>query len=157
ALGVIRPAKDREPKELFTERPDGAAIAVVATQSERDEAVWVIERIRELLEKGVSARDIAVFYRVHAQSRVLEEAMRQERIPYQIIGGTRFFERAEIKDFLSYLRVITNPQSDVDLLRIINVPARKIGQSTVDRLIDMGDSMHCSLFQAIEPLVASGN
>src|SRR6185369_11310038 len=116
----------------------------------------VVERIREITQRGVSAKEIAVFYRIHAQSRVLEEVMRAERIPYQIIGGVRFFERAEIKDLLSYLRIIANPKSDVDLLRIINVPSRKIGDTTTEKLVTMADGMGRSLFEVIHPLAESG-
>src|SRR5678815_379339 len=102
---------------LWTANDHGSEVVLVSALNEHDEASWVADRIRELTADGVSPRDIAVFYRVHAQSRVLEEVMRSERIPYQIIGGTKFFERAEIKDLLSYLRLIDNPRSDVDLLR----------------------------------------
>jgi DNA helicase-2/ATP-dependent DNA helicase PcrA len=156
ALGVIRSAASREPKELWTSNPPGDPILVVATQSEREEAAWVAERIAALVARGVDAREIAVFYRIHAQSRVLEEVLRSERIPYQIIGGMRFFERAEIKDVLSYLRVVDNPRSDVDLARIINVPSRKIGQATVQRLVEMADSLGTSLYDALGPLVERG-
>jgi DNA helicase-2/ATP-dependent DNA helicase PcrA len=152
ALGVIKPSAQREPKELWTSNKDGEPVLVVTADSEHDEAGWVVEHVRTLIEKGTSARDIAVFYRVHAQSRVLEEVMRSERIPYQIIGGMRFFDRAEVKDILAYLRVVSNPRSDVDLLRIINVPSRKIGQSTIDKLIQMADSRGSSVYDAIEPL-----
>ncbi len=151
ALGVIRPARDREPKELWTARKDGEPVQVVAAANEHDEAAWVVERIRESVARGVSPRDIAVFYRVHAQSRVLEEVMRAENVPYQIIGGTKFFDRAEVKDLLSYLRVLENPRSDVDLLRIINVPARKIGDTTVERLVHTADALGASLFDALVP------
>ncbi|XXT21423.1 UvrD-helicase domain-containing protein [Sorangium sp. So ce429] len=153
ALGVIRHASDREPKELWTSNKDGAPIDVVAADSEHDEAAWVVECIKELIAQGVSPNEIAVFYRIHAQSRVLEEVLREARIPYQIIGGTRFFERAEVKNLLSYLRVVVNPRSDVDLNRIINVPSRKIGQSTVDKLIQAADALGLSMYDAIEPLV----
>jgi DNA helicase-2/ATP-dependent DNA helicase PcrA len=155
ALSVIRSAKDREPKELWTARKDGEPIHLSAALSERDEAAWVAEGIKAALGKGVPASEVAVFYRVHAQSRVLEEVLRAENIPYQVIGGTRFFERAEVKDLLSYLRVIANPRSDVDLLRIINVPARKIGAATIERLTTMADGRGSSLYDAIEPLVKS--
>ena len=118
----------------------------------------MVEHIRTLIQTlGISARDIAIFYRVHAQSRVLEEVMGAERLPYQIIGGMRFFERAEVKDILSYLRVVSNPRSDVDLVRIINVPARKIGQTTIDKLIQTADANRSSVFDAIEPLVDGGS
>jgi DNA helicase-2/ATP-dependent DNA helicase PcrA len=155
ALGVIRPAREREPKDLWTARKDGEPAQIVATANEHDEAAWVVERIRELTAHGVSPGDIAVFYRVHAQSRVLEEVMRAENIPYQIIGGTKFFERAEVKDLLAYLRVVGNPRSDVDLLRIINVPARKIGDTTVERLVHAADGMGASLYDALVPYAQS--
>ncbi len=149
ALGVIRLSAEREPKELFTENATGEPILVVATRNERDEAAWVVDQIRAALQQGVDPGDVAVFYRTHAQSRVLEEAMRAEGLPYQIVGGTRFFDRAEIKDMLAYLRVVSNPASDVDLLRIINVPARKIGQTTVERLVQSGNVRGCSVFDVL--------
>ncbi|NUP07663.1 MAG: UvrD-helicase domain-containing protein [Polyangiaceae bacterium] len=155
ALGVIKPAADREPKELWTDNVPGDHVDVVACASERDEAAFVAERIRELMDAGVSPAEIAVFYRVHAQSRVLEEVLRSERIPYQVIGGVRFFERAEVKDLVSYLRVVSNPKSDVDLVRIINVPSRKIGDTTVEKLAAMASELGVSMFEAIEPLVRS--
>jgi DNA helicase-2/ATP-dependent DNA helicase PcrA len=152
ALGVIKPARDREPKELWTARDAGAPVTVVAAQNEHDEAAWVSDRVHELNARGVPLGEVAIFYRVHAQSRVLEEVLRAERIPYQIIGGMRFFERAEVKDLLSYLRIIDNPRSDVDLERIINVPARKIGGATVDRLMQAANALEVSLYDAIVPL-----
>lgn len=155
ALGVIRPATDREPKELWTNNPPGEPVAVVACATERDEAAFVAERVRELVDQGVSPADVAIFYRVHAQSRVLEEVLRSERLPFQVIGGVRFFERAEVKDLVSYLRVITNPRSDVDLLRIINVPSRKIGDTTVEKLAGLAAELKVPLFEALEPLVRS--
>jgi DNA helicase-2/ATP-dependent DNA helicase PcrA len=156
ALGVIKPAEGREPKELWTVNRDGEPVSVIAADNEHDEAAFVAERIRDLVSRGVSPRDVAVFYRIHAQSRVFEEVMRAERIPYQIIGGVRFFERAEVKDLLSYLRILENPKSDVDLLRIINVPSRKIGDTTTDKLVRMADQSGTSLYEAIMPLVESG-
>jgi len=161
ALGVIRHAQDREPKELWTDNEKGQLVRVVAASTERDEAAFVVGHVRELIDRGVSPDEIAVFYRVHAQSRVLEEVMRAERIAYQIVGGVRFFERAEIKNLLSYMRVIANPASDVDLERIINVPARKIGETTVSRLQakagELGERIGkgVSYFDAIDPLVES--
>lgn len=134
ALGVISQAHEREPKALWTENHDGEPIAVVAVRDERDEAAYVIRAIETARAEGVSLSEIAVFYRVHAQSRVLEEVLRAAKIGYQIIGGMRFYERAEVKDALSYLRVLVNPKSDVDLLRIINTPARGIGNTTIERL-----------------------
>ena len=155
ALGVIAPSRDREPKELWTSNEKGAPIEVVATASERDEAAFVAGRVRDLLSQDVSPGEIAVFYRVHAQSRVLEEVMRAERVPYVVYGGHRFFERAEIKDLLSYLRVLVNPLSDVDLARIVNVPSRKIGGSTVDKLLAFASGRGTSAYEAIVPLCQS--
>jgi DNA helicase II / ATP-dependent DNA helicase PcrA len=156
ALGVIKPASDREPKELWTDNQDGDPVSIVAADNEHDEAAFVVERIREAVARGVSQRQIAVFYRIHAQSRVLEEVFRAERIPYQIIGGLRFFDRAEVKNLLSYLRVVANPKSDVDLLRIINVPARKIGDATIEKLVQTADERGTSLFEALGPAAAGG-
>jgi DNA helicase-2/ATP-dependent DNA helicase PcrA len=133
ALGVISRSGEREPKELWTANADGDPVLLVAASDERDEAAFVVASIERARAEGTDPREIAVFYRIHAQSRVLEDAMRAARIPYQIIGGLKFYDRAEIKDALAYLRVLVNPQSDVDLLRIVNVPARGIGQTTVDR------------------------
>jgi DNA helicase-2/ATP-dependent DNA helicase PcrA len=88
-------------------------------------------------------------------SRVLEEAMRAENVPYQIVGGTKFFDRAEVKDLLAYLRVVQNPRSDIDLIRIINVPARGIGSTTIDRLVAIADQRRTSLFDSRQVALAS--
>ncbi|MBI4955285.1 MAG: UvrD-helicase domain-containing protein [Myxococcales bacterium] len=152
ALGVIGRSSERQPKELWTAEPAGEPGSVVATRDERDEAAWVVTRLRAELDAGTDAGHIAIFYRVHAQSRVLEEAMRAENLPYQIIGGHRFFDRAEVKDLIAYLRLIANPKSDVDLLRIINVPARKIGQKTVERLGEVARERGLSLYEALAPV-----
>jgi len=157
ALGIIKPAQDREPKELWTDNHDGDPVAIVACDNEHDEAAFVVSRIKDAVSRGLSPREIAVFYRIHAQSRVLEEVMRAERVPYQIIGGMRFFERAEIKDLLSYLRVVDNPKSDVDLLRVINVPSRKIGDTTIERLVQTADAGGTSLFEALGPCAEGGS
>ena len=152
ALGVIRPAAERQPKELWTANDPGEPVTVVHTATERDEASWLVGRIRKLIKGGLSPQQIAIFYRVHAQSRVLEEALRVQGIPYQVVAGHRFFDRAEVKDLLAYLRVIDNPASDVDLLRIINVPARKIGKKTVERLLGVARQQGLSASDAIGPL-----
>ena len=152
ALGVIRPALDRQPKELWTANEPGERVKLVHCANERDEAAHVVARVKHHIAAGVSPREIAVFYRVHAQSRVLEEVMRHENVPYQIIGGTKFFDRAEVKDLIAYLRVILTPQSDVDLARIINKPPRKIGNKTIKLLGEMAQEEDCSLYDAIVPL-----
>jgi DNA helicase-2/ATP-dependent DNA helicase PcrA len=155
ALGVIRPARDRQPKELWTDNPAGEKVKLVYAANERDEAAFVVDRVKRLIAGGTSPSNVAVFYRVHAQSRVLEEVMRSENVPYQIVGGLKFFDRAEVKDLLAYLRVIVNPASDVDLLRIINRPARKLGNKTIEQLVAKADRMRISAFDAIGPLCES--
>ena len=101
-------------------------------RDERDEAAHVVGVIRRETAAGVPANEIAVFYRVHAQSRVLEEALRAENMPYQIVGGMKFFERAEVKNLVAYLRLVDNPRSDADFVRVVNVPTRGIGDKTVE-------------------------
>jgi len=149
ALAVIQPSSEREPKDLFTANADGTPIDIVFAQNERDEASYVSRSITEAIATGLSPQQIAIFYRVHAQSRVLEEALRNANIPYQIIGGIRFFDRKEIKDLLAYLRVLSNPDSDVDLLRIINTPPRHIGPATVDLLFDHATTAGHSAYDVI--------
>jgi DNA helicase-2/ATP-dependent DNA helicase PcrA len=136
ANAVIARNQDREPKELWTDNPEGDAILVVRTMDERDEARLVLRGVRELMGQGHRLSDLAVFYRTHAQSRVIEEALRGANIGYRIVGGMRFYDRAEVKDLLGYLRVMTNPADDMSLLRIINTPARGIGKTTISRLLD---------------------
>ncbi len=155
ALAVIRSSRHREPKELWTANDDGAKVVVAQAGNEREEAAFLVARVRELIAAGTAPNEIAIFYRIHAQSRVLEEAFRADNVPYQIVGGTKFFDRAEVKDLLSYLRVLLNPQSDVDLLRVINVPARGIGTTTVDRLVALADDRGASVFEVLELAAAS--
>jgi DNA helicase-2/ATP-dependent DNA helicase PcrA len=136
AHAVIEKNKDREPKQLWTDNPDGAKVRILRCGSERDEAEAVVRAARELAKDGKPLRSLAVFYRIHAQSRVLEEALRAARIPYRVVGGVRFYDRAEVKDLLAYLRLVANPEDDVSFLRVVNVPARGIGKTTIDRLLD---------------------
>ena len=152
ALAVIAPSTTREPKELWTANADGSPIRVVACADERDEAACVVRTIKDARDAGISPKDVAVFYRVHAQSRVLEEALRSVDMPYQIVGGTKFYERAEIKDAIAYLRVLCNPRSDVDMLRIINTPPRGIGNTTVERVATYASTQRIALFEALQRL-----
>ena len=149
ALGIISRSSERVPKELWTANEDGLPIRVVAARDERDEAAFVCASIQKAREEGIDLREVAVFYRIHAQSRVLEEALRAMNVPYQIVGGTKFYDRAEVKDALAYLRVLVNPASDVDLMRVVNVPARGIGQTTVDRLVAWATMNDRSLFDSL--------
>jgi DNA helicase-2/ATP-dependent DNA helicase PcrA len=149
ALGVIEPSSEREPKELWTEAPDGDPVRLRAVMDEREEADHVLRGIQSELSRGTGADSIAVFYRVHAQSRTLEEALRKGNVPYQIIGGMKFFERAEVKDLLGYLRLSVNPSSDADLARVINTPARGIGDKTVEHLLNVASESSVCAFDAI--------
>jgi DNA helicase-2/ATP-dependent DNA helicase PcrA len=148
ALGVIEPAAVREPKRLWTEADSGEKVVVRSVRDEREEASFVVRSIRGELTRGVSAGEIAIFYRVHAQSRVIEEACRTANIAYQVIGGMKFFERAEVKDLLSYLRLIENPRSEADFLRIVNVPPRGIGDKTVDAVMALAAERKISALEA---------
>lgn len=152
ALAVIASSAVREQKELWTDNDEGSAIRVIGAADERDEAACVVRAIRDAREAGIPTREIAVFYRVHAQSRVLEEALRATGLPYQIIGGMRFYERAEVKNALSYLRILVNPKSDVDMLRIINTPARGIGATSIERVATYASTQGLSVFEALERL-----
>ncbi|HYQ14947.1 MAG TPA: UvrD-helicase domain-containing protein [Polyangiaceae bacterium] len=149
ALGVIEPSKERAPKQLWTDAPAGDPVRVRAVMDEREEADHVVRTIKSELARGTPADSIAIFYRVHAQSRTLEEALRKGNVPYQIIGGMKFFERAEVKDLLSYLRLSVNPTSDADLARVINTPARGIGDKTVEHLLSVASESSVCAFDAI--------
>jgi len=138
ANAVIAPNSERRPKRLFTEAADGELVVVFEGQSEREEADYVAASVAAGLAEGAAARDFAVFYRTNAQSRVVEEALRARNLPYAVVGGTRFYDRAEIKDLIAYLRVVQNPDDAVGLARIINVPARGIGSARGGRFRDFG-------------------
>ncbi len=150
ALGVIEPSLERSPKKLWTSADAGEPVRVRAVRDERDEAAFVVRTVASEIACGTDANNIAVFYRIHAQSRALEEAFRAENVPYQIVGGMKFFERAEVKDLVAYLRLVENPRSDADLMRIINVPARGIGGKTVERLLDTAARRGTSGYDAID-------
>jgi DNA helicase-2/ATP-dependent DNA helicase PcrA len=134
ANAIIEKNSERRPKVLYTEEGEGERIVLFEGETERDEADFVTSRIEAGLAEKLSPRDVAVFYRTNAQSRVLEEALRARDIPYVVVGGTRFFDRTEIKDLVCYLRAIGNPDDGIALQRIINVPARGIGAATMDRV-----------------------
>lgn len=150
---VVKQNQHRTDKELWTENDDGELIDYYCALDANDEARYVVERIKELC-KGAKSRysysDIAILYRVNAQSRAFEEFLIKYSIPYTIVGGLRFYERKEIKDMLSYLRVILNPNDTVSLRRIINVPRRGIGNTTIDRLDNYAGEKGISLFDAVQ-------
>jgi DNA helicase-2/ATP-dependent DNA helicase PcrA len=148
AAAVVRRNESRHPKELWTANPPGDPVRVVLAGDEREEAAAVARLVATLHAEGSPLAEQALFYRVNAQSRVLEEAMRARGIPYVVVGGFRFYERAEVKDLLAYLRLLVNPADDVSFLRIVNVPPRGIGRVSVERLAHHARTTGLSLLAA---------
>ena len=148
ANALITHNAGRMGKELWTDGNDGEPIALYAGFNEQDEARFIVDRISEAVGQGMSRSEIAILYRSNAQSRVLEEALLRAAIPYRIYGGQRFFERAEIKNAMAYMRLIANRGDDGALERIINVPARGIGDRTVEILRQQAREQDVSLWQA---------
>ena len=142
--------QNRKDKKLIATRAQGEEILVTSFDDEGAEARAVAQHIRELTGKGTSLSDIAVFYRVNAQSRTLEEAFIREKIPYQIVRGVEFYRRKEIRDLLAYLKVLVNPNDEIALLRIINTPARGIGKSTIDRVQAHAAESNITFFEALK-------
>ena len=153
ANAVVEKLHRREKKALFTENGDGAPIEVIACRDEREEAQQIASRIRVAHHRGTALRDMAVFYRIHAQSRALEEAIRAANLPYTVVGGMRFYERAEVKDTLAYLRMLLNPNDDISFLRVVNMPPRGIGKTSLDRLAVHSRERGSSMWK----LIASGD
>ncbi len=149
ATHVIRNNSQRKDKTLFTENPEGDPIIVREEDNEYNEARYVVGEIQKLLNEDVSPTDIAIFYRTNAQSRVLEEQLRTRSLPYKLVGGTKFYERMEIKDVLGYMKLILNPTDDIALKRIINVPARGIGKTTIDRIEEFSAQRSTSMIEGI--------
>lgn len=139
ANAVIHHNESRKPKRLWTDEGAGDLIAVFEARDERDEAAFVADRIRDLESDGAALSDVAVFYRTNAQSRVIEEMFVRYGIPYQVVGGLKYYDRREVKDAIAYLRGVVNPDDQVALKRIINVPKRAIGETSVahvDRFVE---------------------
>ena len=133
---VIKHNKSRKPKNLWTEKPEGEAVELLEFANETEEAKGIAGKVKWLTGRGgYGYNDIAVFYRTNAQSRSFEETFRRNRIPYRLIGSVRFYDRKEIKDALSYLKILVNPADTVSLLRVINTPARGIGKTALDKLM----------------------
>lgn len=146
---VIKNNKMRKDKNLWTSRGIGEKIKYYRAYNERDEAQYVIRKIKELTNRNVEYKDIAVLYRTNAQSRVLEEEMLKENLPYRVIGSFYFYSRKEIKDLIAYLRLIHNSKDNVSLLRVINTPKRGIGLKTIKNLTIQADAMGVSIYEAI--------
>ena len=156
ANAVIDNNRERKPKNLFSDLGEGEPVRVVEVEDEHAEARFVAAEIAALIDGGLSASEIAVFYRTNAQSRVLEDVLVRQDVPYQVIGGPRFYERAEIRDATAYLTVIVNPADAGSLLRIANRPRRGIGQTSLARLVTYADSTGRTLFQAMADPEAAG-
>src|SRR2546427_2784534 len=135
AHSAIALNKQRKEKNLWTENPGGGPVVLHESYDEEDEALFVVEEIKRLAaDESLAYHDIAVMYRTNAQSRPVEEALVRRNIPYRLVGGTRFYERREVKDLLAYLRLLQNPYDSVALMRVINVPHRGIGDRTLAEL-----------------------
>ncbi len=154
---VIANNRNRKPKNLWTENDEGQKILYFAADTEQAEAQFVVERIQEATrEEGYSYSDVAILYRTNAQSRVIEEFFVKSNLDYNIVGGTKFYDRKEIKDVLAYLRLISNPDDDISLRRIINVPKRGIGATTVDKLATYAIQNGLSIFSALQEVEQTG-
>lgn len=149
ANSVIKHNKDRKDKNLKSNNGIGEKVKYVKVETDKDECSYVSSKINELHNSGVKYEDIAILYRTNAQSRILEEEMLKNGIPYRIVGSFYFYNRKEIKDLLCYLRLINNPLDDVSLLRVINTPKRGIGDKTIDALSEKANNENISLFDAI--------
>ncbi len=156
ATSVVQRNVEREPKTLWTENREGEAVTLAVCGDERNEADAFVRLVRAELSEGRSRSDIALLYRIHAQSRVFEEALRAADIDYRVVGGVRFYDRAEVKDLLAYLRTLHNPADDVSLLRIINTPPRGIGQTTVNRVLEDASRTGVTVWEALEGVDANG-
>jgi DNA helicase-2/ATP-dependent DNA helicase PcrA len=147
---VIVNNTNRKSKALRTEQESGEKIKIYRAYSDGEEGAFVASQIKKISEdEGKSYKDFAILYRTNAQSRIFEESLRRASIPYKIVGGTRFYDRKEIKDMISYLKVLVNPEDSIALRRIINVPKRGIGDATINKVIDFADSYEISLFDAL--------
>ncbi len=147
---LITKNKKRKEKNLFTDKSMGDPIEVRELMSEGDEARWVSQNIKALVDEGASLKEIAVFYRTNAQSRSFEDYFRRYQIPYRLVGTVRFYDRKEIKDMMCYARILINPADNVSLLRIINTPTRGLGKVAQDRLLAYAEEKHISLYDALK-------
>lgn len=150
ANSVIKHNKQRKDKNLWCNNDVGSKVKYVRVDTDKDECSYVSKTIKELSDKGVSYEDMAILYRTNAQSRLIEEEMLKNGIPYKIVGSFYFYNRKEIKDLLCYLRLINNKDDDVSLLRVINTPKRGIGDKTIENISNIANINGSSLFDAID-------
>jgi len=154
---VIENNLNRKKKNLWTENPEGNKLVYYRADSEQGEAQFVAGKIKELTREGKNKQsDIAILYRTNAQSRVMEEVLLKSNIDYSIVGGIKFYDRKEIKDMLGYLRLISNPDDDISLQRVINVPKRGIGSSSVDKIANFAEMHGISFYQALDSVELLG-
>lgn len=153
ANGVINNNSGRLGKTLFTEGDTGEKVSLYAGFNEQDEARFIVEQIEQWCRKGNKKESCAILYRSNAQSRILEEALLREAVPYRIYGGQRFYERLEIRNALAYLRLIANPEDDAAFERVINTPTRGVGGKTVDNIRLFAREQGCSMWQASTMMV----
>ncbi|MBQ6410869.1 MAG: UvrD-helicase domain-containing protein, partial [Atopobiaceae bacterium] len=154
ANAVVANNSRRKPKRLFTDSGDGEPIRLYQASDERDEGRWIGSEIEKLHDSGTSYDDMAVFYRTNAQSRVLEDMFLRAGVPYKIVGGTRFFDRAEIRDVMAYLKLVVNPDDDVSALRVINTPRRGIGSTSIAKISAFAVQNGISFFSAAQACIA---
>lgn len=150
ANAVIANNINRKSKKLFTSSGDGDKIKVYMANDERDEGRWIAGQIEKLKDAGTSYNQMAVFYRTNAQSRTLEDMLLRAGVPYRLVGGTRFFDRAEIKDVMAYLTLVVNPANDIAAQRVINVPKRGIGNTTVGHIETLARMNQCTFLEACQ-------
>ncbi|HHD77257.1 MAG TPA: ATP-dependent helicase [Campylobacteraceae bacterium] len=144
---LIEHNRNRLGKELESTKEEGKSIEFVHFDDENSEAREIAARIKKLTDSGVDPREIAVLYRINALSRSIEEGLNRAGVPYKMVGGLKFYERAEIKDIIAYLRIITNPHDDFSLKRVINKPKRGLGKATLDKLTDIAYQNDCSMYR----------
>ena len=147
ANDLIEHNRNRHGKKLNGVKGDGKAVDMISSDNENIEAHTIASSIIKLIDSGVNAKDIAILYRINALSRSIEEGLNKASIPYKMVGGLKFYERAEIKDIISYLRLIANPNDDFSLKRIINKPKRGLGKATIDKILHASDQKRLSIFQ----------
>ncbi len=149
ANAVISNNFHRQPKELWSDKGDGHLVEVCDHEDEREEAQYFVQQTLKLRKQGHALNDMACFYRTHAQSRVFEEELMRQNIPYKIVGGVKFYARREIKDLMAYLRVVHNPDDEVSVLRIINIPKRGIGKTSLEKISKVSRDQNISFFTAM--------
>ena len=150
ANSVIKNNMERKDKNLWTNNPDGDKVIYHTCLNEKDEANYVLNEVKKLINDGVDKKDIVVLYRTNAQSRTIEESFLTNNVPYKVVGSFYFYNRKEIKDLISYLRLIYNSNDDISLLRIINVPKRGIGNKTIENLTNKANLENKSIYDVIE-------